>query len=155
MIYNGFELTIYVNEDLLWGIILRINKSKEFRKIREYISLFSSWTIVSRVVRVLNEKTQGINLETEYTMNYNEICGFTPHFGRQHRDFIKIMIKYEDFKQYWIQPNQSFFPNQTPNDKSNSGPERGKPKPQPYLSIHPQKVKKGRQHWCLDHTPMT
>ena len=38
------------------------------------------------------------------------------------------MIKYEDFKQYWIQPNQSFFPNQPLNDKSNSGPERGKPK---------------------------
>ena len=32
-------------------------------------------------------------------MNYNETCGFTPYFSRQHRDFIKIMIKYEEFKQ--------------------------------------------------------
>ena len=45
-------------------------------------------------------------------MNYNEICGFTPHFGRQHRDFIKIMIKYEEFQTITeIQPNQFFFPN--------------------------------------------
>ena len=39
------------------------NKSKEFRQFCEYISLFSSWTIVSRVFQVLNEKTQGINLK--------------------------------------------------------------------------------------------
>ena len=32
-------------------------------------------------------------------MNNNEICEFTPHFGRQHRDFIKIMIKCKEFKQ--------------------------------------------------------
>ena len=49
--------------------------------------------------RVLNEKTQGINLENVETMNYNEICEFTLN-TRQHRDFIKIMIKYEDFKHY-------------------------------------------------------
>ena len=48
------------------------------------------------------------------------------------------MIKYEEFKQYWIQPNQSFFPNQFPNDKSNPGPETGKLRFQPLISIHPQ-----------------
>ena len=36
---------------------------------------------------------------TVQTINNNETCEFTPHFGRQHRDFIKIMIKYKDFKQ--------------------------------------------------------
>ena len=47
-----------------------------------------------------------------------------PHLFRQHRDFIKIMIKYKDFKQYWIQPDQSFFPNPI---SHNQYPERGKP----------------------------
>ena len=33
-----------------------------------------------------------------------------PHItGRQHRDFIKIMINCKEFKQYWIQPNQFFL----------------------------------------------
>ena len=32
-------------------------------------------------------------------MNNNETCEFTPYFSRQHRDFIKIMIKYKEFKQ--------------------------------------------------------
>ena len=41
MINNGFELTIWINYDYYKGITLRINKSKEFRQIREYIS-FSS-----------------------------------------------------------------------------------------------------------------
>ena len=71
-------------------------------------------------------------------MNYNEICGFTPHFGREHRDFIKIMIKCEEFKQYWIQPNQFFFPNQTLVIIVKSRPRDGETKSQLLISIHPQ-----------------
>ena len=73
-------------------------------------------------------------------MNNNETCEFTPYFGRQHREFIKFMIKYaKHFKQldHFNQTN-SFYPNQIPNDKTNSGPERGKLKSQPHLSIHPK-----------------
>ena len=46
-------------------------------------------------------------------MNNNEICGFTLII-KQHRDFIKIMINYEEFKQYWIRPNQSLFSQPNP-----------------------------------------
>ena len=59
------------------------------------------------------EKTQGINLakSTKYELEC-KICGFTSLIVlRQYRDFTKIMIKYKDFKQYQIQPDQSFFPN--------------------------------------------
>ena len=64
ILYNGFELTIYVKlKDLLWGIILRIIKFTEFRQIREY-DPFSSWFIFQGFyLEYLYEKTQGNNLK--------------------------------------------------------------------------------------------
>ena len=48
------------------------------------------------------------------------------------------MIKCEEFKQYWIQPNQSFFPNQTLVIIVKFRPRDGETKSQPLISIHPQ-----------------
>ena len=93
----------------------------------------------------------------EQTINYNEICGFTPYFSRQHRDFIKITIKYKDFKHYWIQPDESFFPN--PRIIShNSVPREGETQSLNHaLSIHTPKIpNKPRQEdnsRCLNHIP--
>ena len=65
-----------------------------------------------------------------------------PHLFRQHRDFIKIMIKYKDFKQYWIQPDQSFFPN--PN-KSQSVPWEGETRSLNCTSPHPKTPNRSRE----------
>ena len=75
-------------------------------------------------------------------MNCNEICGFTPHFGRQHRDFIKIMIKCEAFNQL-IEFNKtnSFYPNHSQR-MTNSGPERRKPEVSTITSLSTHKKSK-------------
>ena len=71
-------------------------------------------------------------------MNYNEICEFTPYFSRQHRDFIKIMIKYKEFKQLIVSTKPTLLSN--PRMISQVQAQRGgNLKSQPHLSIHPKK----------------
>ena len=74
--------------------------------------------------RVLYEKTQGNNLKQWLNYELEQNLWIYPII-KQYRDFIKIMIKYKEFKQYWIQQNQFFFPNHSPH-MTNSGPGRGK-----------------------------
>ena len=80
-------------------------------------------------------------------MNYNEICGFTSYSAvRKHRDFIKIMVKCTKIlNNTRIQPNQFFFPNQPQNNKSNSGPERGKPEVSAHTSLSTHKISQERK----------
>ena len=64
-----------------------------------------------------------------------------PHVFRQHRDFIKIMIKCKDFK-YKIQPDQSFFPNPK---KSKLVPWEGETRSLNCTSPHPKTPNRPRE----------
>ena len=74
-------------------------------------------------------------------MNYNKICGFTPHFGRQHRDFIKIMIKYEECKQLIFSTKPILFIPTNPRMISQVQAQRGGNQSLNLTSYPPQKSK--------------
>ena len=61
------------------------------------------------------------------------------HFGRQHRDFIKIMINYKEFKQLIVSTEPILLiPTKSQMISQVQAQRGGNPKSQPHLSIHPE-----------------